>query len=178
MKIRGSSFSHSSSIYQVNSVSYQCYKFDKQPRETTEYNFITAHRKHVMKALIINILRIQSFSFFNKCQVWGQFVVVFISVGTGDGCLLMVNLSVIFVMNHLRGSFFSVVTPVAQTDEPETLLPLVLPHQDVISSLKAYQAGSNDTEWLNCVFWWISLWVIWCHIVFHSSYCSAFRVCK
>lgn len=72
-----------------------------------------------------------------------------------DGDLLMINLSIIFVMNHLThcsgapkrpGSFFFVVASTMETDETETLLPLVLPHQDVISSLKAYQADSNDIE--------------------------------
>lgn len=59
----------------------------------------------------------------------------------------MINSSIISVMNHLThcsGSFSSVVAPTIETDE--TLLPLVLPHQDVISSLKAYQADSNDIE--------------------------------
>lgn len=63
-------------------------------------------------------------------------------------------------------------------DDTEAALPLALPHQDVISRLKAYQANSNDAEWLNCVFWWISLWVIWHQIVFHFSYCADFRACK
>lgn len=53
-------------------------------------------------------------------------------------------------------------------------LPLLLPHQDVISGLKAYRPDSNDIEWLDCVFWWISLWVIWRQIVFHFSYCCDF----
>lgn len=93
-----------SSIQLVNSVSYQSYKFDRQPQETSEYNLISADRKHVMKVLIINITEYKLF-FLKKCQVWGQFVVVFISVGTGDGCLLMINLSVIFVMNHFTQCF-------------------------------------------------------------------------
>lgn len=65
-----------------------------------------------------------------------------------------------------------------KSDGTEAPLPLVLPHQDAISSLKAYRADSNDIEWLNCVFWWISLWVIWCQIVFQFSYCSDFSVWK
>lgn len=72
----------------------------------------------------------------------------------------------------------SVTASTIKSDETEASLPLVLPHQDVISSLTAYQADSNDTEWLNCVFWWISLWVIWCQIVFQFSYCSDFSVWK
>lgn len=72
----------------------------------------------------------------------------------------------------------SVSASTIKSDEPKTSLPLVLPHQDVISSFKAYRADSNDTEWLNCVFWWISLWVIWCQIVFQFSYCSDFSVWK
>lgn len=53
-------------------------------------------------------------------------------------------------------------------------LPLLLPHQDVITGLKAYRPDSNDIEWLDCVFWWISPWVIWRQIVFHFSYCCDF----
>lgn len=61
-----------------------------------------------------------------------------------------------------------------QTDGTTAPLPLLLPHQDVITGLKAYRADSNDIEWLDCVFWWISPWVIWRQIVFHFSYCCDF----
>lgn len=73
---------------------------------------------------------------------------------------------------------FCVVASTIEMDDTEAALPLALPHRDVISRLKAYQANSNDAEWLNCVFWWISLWVIWHQIVFHFSYCADFRACK
>lgn len=61
-----------------------------------------------------------------------------------------------------------------QTDGTAAPLPLLLPHQDVITGLKAYRPDSNDIEWLDCVFWWISPWVIWRQIVFHFSYCCDF----
>lgn len=114
-----------------------------------------------------------------RCQNWVKCVVVTVTAGVWEDKL--VNH---FLMSHLTslcfGSRFIFLCcgPTMETDETGTRLPLVLPHQDVISSLKAYQAHSNDIEWLNCVFWWISLWVIWCQIVFQFSYCPDFRVCK
>lgn len=58
------------------------------------------------------------------------------------------------LVNHSLSGLIAVcgspLAPVAasaiKSDGAEAPLPLVLPHQDVISSLKAYRADSNDIE--------------------------------
>lgn len=90
----------------------------------------------------------------------------------------LVNHSLSWIISVCGSPLTPLTASAIKSDATEAPLPLVLPHQDVISSLKAYRADSNDIEWLNCVFWWISLWVIWCQIVFHFSYCSDFSVWK
>lgn len=90
----------------------------------------------------------------------------------------LVNHSLSWIIAVCGSPLTPVTASAIKSDGTEAPLPLVLPHQDVISSLKAYRADSNDIEWLNCVFWWISLWVIWCQIVFQFSYCSDFSVWK
>lgn len=72
----------------------------------------------------------------------------FLCTGIQEKQPLVINSSIIpcHESSQYVGFPGTVIASTIKSDRTQAPLPLVLPHQDVISSLKAYRADSNDIE--------------------------------